>query len=193
VTTSVELVLLKCLKCATHLPAEEAEAAWVCAQCGQGMQLTPDGLAPLTVNWAAARPGAPGAIWLPFWVFAGTVHFASRENYGGRSDPDKLWEARRRFYVPAFPASLEQIETIGADLTRKQIPLKAGPPVGALKNCALLPGDAEQAAQFIVLTIEADRRDKLKTVAFTLNLDAPELWVLPFVGETGARNLALAD
>jgi hypothetical protein len=193
VTTSVELVLLKCLKCGTRLPAEDDEAAWVCAQCGQGLQLTEAGLTPLAVNWAAARSGVQGLSWRPFWVFTGSVHFASRENYGGRSEPDKLWEAQRRFYIPAFPASLEQIETIGAELTRKQIPLKAGPPLDTLKNCSLFPDDAEKAAQFVVLTIEADRKDKLKTVAFTLNLNAPELWVLPFVGDAGARNLALAE
>jgi hypothetical protein len=193
---SIELVLLKCLRCGAHLPAGEEEVAWVCAQCGQGMQLTPDGLAPLTVQWAAARPGVQGASWLPFWVFGGTVHLARRETYGVNlfgGGPDRLWEARRRFYVPAFPAPLEQLETVGADLTRRQIPLNAGPPAGALKDCTLFPDDARQAAEFVVLTIEADRKDKLKTITFTLNLDEPELWVLPFAGEVGARNLVLAD
>ena len=185
-TTSIELVLLKCLRCGTHVPAGEDEVAWVCAQCGQGLQLTPAGLAPLAVNWAAARPGASGVRWLPFWVFAGAVSFRSREVYGvfgSGSQPDKLWSSPRRFYIPAFPAPLQQMQTLGADLTRKQVELKPGPPGGALANCTLFPDDARHAIEFVVLTIEAGRSDKLKTVEFTLDLNEPELWVLPFVGE----------
>jgi len=178
-TTSLELVLLKCLHCGTHVPAGEEEVAWVCAQCGQGMQLSSEGLAPLTVNWAVPWPGAAQLRWLPFWVFTGTVTFLRRENYGGKSEPDKLWSGPRRFYVPAFPASLDQLETLGADLTRKQVALQSGPAVGELKDCTLFPDDARQAVEFVVLTIEADRKDKLKTVEFRLDLGEPELWVLP--------------
>ena len=178
---SIELVMLKCLQCGRHLPSGEEEVAWVCAQCGQGMQLASDGLAPLTVNWAAARPGKVQIRWLPFWVFTGTVNFIRRENYGGKSEPDKLWSAARRFYIPAFPASLDQLEALGADLTRKQIALKAGPAIGGLKDCTLFPDEARHAIEFVVLTIEAERKDKLKTVEFNLDLNEPELWVLPFI------------
>ena len=189
-TTSIELVLLKCVRCGTFVPAEEDEVAWVCAQCGQGLQLTPAGLSPLTVNWAAAQPGAAREVrWLPFWVFTGTANFYRRESYGGQNQPDKLWNSPRRFYIPAFPAPLEQMETLGADLTRKQLALTAGPAIGLLKNCTLFPDDARHAAEFVVLTIEADRKDKLKNVEFTLDLNEPELWVLPFEGEAEVRNL----
>ncbi len=181
-TTSIELILLKCLRCGRPLPAAEEEVAWVCAQCGEGMQLTSTGLAPLAVNWAAPPPGATDLRWLPFWVFTGTVSFFRRETYGLiKSNHDKLWDGPRRFYVPAFPATLEQLEACGADLTRKQVALKAGPAVGELKNCTLFPADARQAAEFVVLTIEAEQRDKLKAVEFRLDLNEPEMWVLPFV------------
>ena len=180
---SIELVLLKCLRCSTHIPAGDEEVAWVCAQCGQGMRLTETGLAPQAVNWAAARPGPTQLRGLPFWVFTGAVNFIRRENYGGKSEPDKLWSSPRRFYIPAFPAPLDQLETLGADLTRKQIALKAGLAIGALKDCTLFPDDARHAVEFVVLTIEAERKDKLKTVEFSLDLNEPELWVLPFAGE----------
>ena len=182
---SVELVLLKCLRCGKGIPAAEEEVAWVCAQCGQGMQLTPDGLAPLEVNWAAPRPGAAQIRWLPFWVFTGAVIFLRRETYNVlKSAPDRLWESPRRFYIPGFPTTLEQLGELGAELTRKQAALQAGPPVGELQNCTLFPDDARQAAEFVVLTIEAKQKDKLKGVDFRLDLGEPEMWVVPFVGET---------
>jgi hypothetical protein len=182
-TKTLELVPLKCLRCGTLVPAEEEEVAWVCAQCGQGMHLTLDGLAPLDVKWAMARENTSRIQWLPFWVFSGTVVFGQRQSYGGQTKPDALWDKPCRFYVPAFPASLEKIETLGADLTRKQVLLNAGPAASALTQCTLFPADARHAVEFIVLTIEADRKDKLRSVDFTLDLAEPELWLLPFVDE----------
>lgn len=182
-TTSVQLIALKCPRCTELIPAEEDEVAWVCGQCGQGTQLTDDGLAPLDVNWAAAKDKASNVRRLPFWVFDGAVAFNRRQSFGRQNDPDKLWDARRRFYVPAFSASLEQLETLGASLTRKQIQLKADRPAGALNGCVMFPQDARQAIEFIVLTIEAERKDKLREVDFSLDLSEPALWMLPFEGE----------
>jgi hypothetical protein len=191
-TTSVELSLLKCLRCGAFVPAQEDEIAWMCAQCGQGLQLAEKGLAPLAVNWAAARPGLAQARWLPFWVFAGTVKFTRRESYSGSRPPEKLWNGPVRFYIPAFSAALKQMQDLGADLTRRQPLLKAGPAQGALSGCTLLVDDARHAVEFVVLTIEAAQSDKLKAVDFALKLEAPELWLLPFAGEAQAASLALA-
>ena len=191
-TTSVELNLLKCLRCGAMVPAQEDEVAWRCAQCGQGLQLTEQGLAPVTVNWAAPRLGQAQLRWLPFWVFTGTVQFTRRESYSGSRPPEKLWNTPVRFYVPAFAAAIKQMQDLGADLTRRQPPVKAGPAEGTLTGCTLLLDDARQAVEFIVLTIEAAQSDKLKAVDFALKLEAPELWVLPFAGEAQANSLALA-
>ena len=191
--TSIELSLLKCLRCDRLVPAQEEETAWVCAQCGQGLQLTPTGLAPLTVNWASARPGVTALRWLPFWAFTGAVHFVRRESYQGQRAPDPLWNTPGRFYIPAFSASLQQVQALGADLIRRQIRPKAGPVPGPLSGCTSRLDDARQAAEFIVLTIEAAQSDKLRAIDFSLQLEAPELWVLPFAGEAEIRNLVLAN
>ena len=189
---SVELRLLKCLRCGALVPAQEDEVAWVCAHCGQGLQLAPEGVAPLTVKWAAGRARVASLHWAPFWVFVGTVTFSSRESYSGSRPPEKLWRSPVRFFVPAFTATLRQMQELGADLTRRQVQLAAGPAQGALAGCTLSLDDACQAADFIVLTIEADQSDKLMYVRFSVNPAQPELWLLPFAGEAQAQNLALA-
>jgi hypothetical protein len=192
-TDSIALGLLKCLRCGALVPAQEDEVAWVCAQCGQGLQLGPASLAPLSINWAAGRAGPDAARlrWAPFWAFVGAVTFNRRESYHGRRPPEKLWAAPVRFYVPAFTAPLRQMADLGADLTRRQIRPKAGPPQGLLSGCTLSLDDAAQAADFIVLTIEAAQSDKLKSVDFSLKLSQPELWMLPFAGEPQPQSLAL--
>lgn len=186
-TTSVELILLKCPQCSTPVPAEDEEVAWVCATCGLGLQLTAQGLAPLTVQWSARR--VAGAVWLPFWVLTGSANFHIRESYDGRAKQNPLWATPRRFYVPAYTASLHEIEVMGSELTRAQLPLEPGPPAGLLQHCTLLPEDAHRAAEFIVITIEADRNDKVRNLSFTLNLGAAELWLLAFEGGREFRHL----
>lgn len=183
-TTSIALKLLKCPQCSTPVPAEEDEVAWVCATCGAGLQLTDDGLAPLPVHWAVARPGAHVDRWRPFWTFPGAVQFQQRVSYSGHMEPEALWSNNAlRFFVPAYNCPLAQLLSLGGDLTRRQPALQAGPVPGALTGCNFLPDDARRVAQFVVLTIEAARPDKLRSVQFDLRLAAPELWLLPFAGE----------
>jgi hypothetical protein len=178
--SSVELVLLKCPQCSTPVPAEEDEVAWVCATCGTGLLLTEDGLARQTVQWAAPPAGQRAARWLPFWVFSGTVRFHQRLNHGGNPAPDDLWLAPRRLFVPAFACPLAQLQALGGDLTRRQPALQAAPPAGPLQGCTVLPEDAGRAAEFVVVSIEAARKDKLRSIQFSLDVAPAELWLLPF-------------
>ncbi len=189
--TSVQLVPMTCIKCAMPLRAEENEIAWTCEKCEQGMLLTANGLAALTVKWAAAK-AETNLKWHPFWSFIGTVRFARRDSFGGRSEQDKLWNEPQQFFIPAYAAGLQELETIGAELLKKHLNPAPGPAVGKLPSVAVFPDDAKQAAEFVVLTIEADRKDKLKSVEFAIQSSEPELWVLPFKGEAHASQLALA-
>jgi hypothetical protein len=192
-TASVELVALKCLNCGTLIEAEEEEVAWVCQQCGQGLRLdAQSNLAALVVHWAALPAGrqTAGLRWLPFWVFSGSVHFSLRSAFHATRQPDPLWNAPRHFFVPAFPYSLESTERLGADLTRRQPQLTAGQPQSPVSQCTLFAEDAREVVEFVVLTIEADQKDKLRQVSFQLELAEPELWVLPFT-EQGTLQLAL--
>jgi hypothetical protein len=185
--TSVELVLLKCPQCSTPVPAEEDEVAWVCQTCRLGLELTENGLAPLAVQWSARR--AAGAAWLPFWVLSGTANFSLRESYGGQAKQNPLWAAPRQFYVPAYPASLHELEVLGSELTKAQVPLEPGSAAGALQRCTLLREDAVRAAEFIVMTIEADRKDMVRSMRFALSVGSAELWLLAFQGGKEFRNL----
>ena len=181
--TSVTLKLLKCPQCSTPVPAEEDEAAWVCATCGTGLQLTDDGLATLAVHWAVPRPGARADNWRPFWVFLGTTQFHQRVSFAGHMEPEPLWSQPIHFYVPAYTCPLAQLQSLGADLTHRQPALQPGPVAGQLPGVTFLPDDARRVAEFVVLTIEAARPDKLRSIQFDLQLAPPELWLLPFAGD----------
>jgi hypothetical protein len=180
--TSVTLNLLKCPQCSAPVPAEENEMVWTCATCGAGLQLGDEGLAPLAVRWAVPLPGRRPDSSRPFWVFPGSVRFGNRVSFSGHTEPEALWNNNIRFFVPAYACPLAQLQSLGADLTRRQPALTSGP-AGVLKGVTFAPEDAQRAVKFVVLTIEAARPDKLRTVQFTPSLGAPDLWALPFAGE----------
>ncbi len=56
--------------------------------------------------------------------------------------------------------------------------LQPGPAV-PFAPVALSRADVHALAEFVVVSIEAERRDQLRTLAFHLELETPDLWVLP--------------
>jgi len=187
---TVHLVALKCLQCEYPLPAEPDEVVCACPQCGRTARLEAEGLVAQPVTWAEPRAGATPARWLPFWALPGRVVITSRETQGfrptlpGMQAADPLWQQATRLWVPAFGLSLDLAKNWGVSLTRAQPALRPGPapPDVPLRGCVVALEDARKLAEFVVLSIEAERPDMLSSIAFTLPDGTPELWVLPSDG-----------
>jgi hypothetical protein len=175
----VALIPLVCTKCQTRVPAEPNEVAWVCSQCGQGLLLdVSKGLVPLEVNYAASiASNTPGR---PYWVTDGRVAFARRQTYSGNEDREahNFWSQPRRFFVPAFNSSLDSLLDLGSKLLLQPPSLQPGSPV-RFEPVTLALEDVKPLAEFIVMALEAGRKDKLKEIQFSLELTSPVLWVLP--------------
>ncbi len=174
----VELIPLLCIRCSTPLPAGVDEAAWVCAQCGQGLYLDESaGLAALDVHYAPGiNPAKPGR---PFWVCEGQVNLR-RETYSGNEDIEaqQFWGQRRRFMIPAFTCPQGTLLELGSQMLANPPDLQEGPAAPFLP-VTFNARDTKPLAEFIVMAVEAARRDMLKEVQFSLQLSEPVLWVLP--------------
>jgi len=176
----VELVPLVCLKCSAPIPAGFDEIAWVCAQCGQGNLLDPKtGLVPLDVHFLAGIPFNTSG--KPYWVADGKVTL-TRQTYGQASkearESEIFWSQPRQFYVPAFSASLETLLSLATQMLLQPPALLSGSATRFDPVTASLE-DVQPAADFIVMALEASRKDKLKNLDFTLKLSSPVLWILP--------------
>jgi hypothetical protein len=179
---AITLIPLLCPNCRAALPAQPDEVAWRCAQCGQGWQLSEAdpahefGLAPLAIHFdARLDPRVHGR---PFWVAEGRVA-VQREKYSGNQDrqAQEFWSAPRRFCVPAFTCPLETLISLGMELLREPPDLRPGPP--APFTAVTLPrADVRDLAEFIVVGVEAERKDQLKRLEASLQLSEPELWIL---------------
>lgn len=176
---SVQLIPLVCVKCQTPVSAQAGEVAWVCGQCGQGLLLDESqGLVPLEVNYAAGiAPNTPGK---PFWVTEGRVAFAKRQTYSGNEDRDaqNFWGQPRRFFVPAFNSLLETLLGLGSKLLEQPPALQPGP-AARFEPVTLALEDVKPLAEFIVMALEAGRKDRLREIQFSLELSNLVLWVLP--------------
>jgi hypothetical protein len=178
VAKPVELIQLVCLRCKTPLPAEPVEAAWVCAQCGQGMRLDEEkGLVELAVNFAAGIPN--GTKGKPFWVADGSVALR-RDTYSGNQSREaaSFWSQPRRFYVPAYALPLETLLTAGTAYLLNPPLIQPGQPA-PFEPVVLPIEDVRATVEFIVMAVEAGRKDMLKNLQFSLQLSDPVLWVLP--------------
>ncbi len=174
----VELIPLVCIKCQAPIQANGDEVVWQCTQCGQGMRLDEQkGLVELPIYFTAGvQPGKRGR---PFWVADGQVRL-QRETYAGNENTaaQKFWSQAHRFFIPAFACDLNTLVDIGTRLLLQPPALQNGPAV-AFEPVTLPLEDSSSVAEFIVVGIEAARRDKLKSINIGLSLSAPALWVLP--------------
>ena len=171
---------LQCINCQTPLLAEPDEVAWVCSNCGQAVQLDEKqsvGLAALDFHFASGiKSGQQGH---PFWVAQGSV-VVQRQTYSGDENrhAQEFWQKPRSFFVPAYTCTLEQLISLGMQYLKEPVSLSSGSSVPFLPITLALE-DVRPMAEFIVMGLEAERRDKLKKVDIQLNLAAPSLWVLP--------------
>lgn len=177
----ITLVPLKCLNCETPVPAQLDEIAWVCQNCSTGLLLDEEqGLLPLEIQYSAKiQDNDTGQ---PFWVVDGQVGI-SRATYTGlgrkSKEAQKFWTQPRRFFIPAFSCTLDELTGLGRLAITTQPELKAGPAVH-FKPVTQMKEDLRALAEFIVIAVEAHRHDKVKQVIIeSIKLGEPELWILP--------------
>jgi hypothetical protein len=105
-----------------------------------------------------------------------------RSTYGSKGESERaaqeFWSEPRRFYVPAYSASLEKLLAQATQLLRNPPVLHPGP-AAPFKAVTMAAEDVPPAVEFIVMAIEAERRDKIKRIELTLELSEPFLWILP--------------
>jgi len=135
------------------------------------------GLRALEIRYAAGI--AANAKGKPFWVAQGQVTM-QRETYSGNKSKEaqEFWSQPRWFFVPAYTCSHVTLAEIGVRFLLKPPALQPGQPA-PFEPVTLPLADVSATAQFIVMAIEAERKDKVKRVQFKLKLEPPVLWVLP--------------
>ena len=66
---------------------------------------------------------------------------------------------------------------MGIKLLRQPERMEPGSPV-QFHPVVVDPGDVHAIAEFIVMSVEAERKDALKELKVDIKLDPPQLWIL---------------
>ena len=182
----MKLVELRCPVCARPLAAENDDLVVGCGHCRTPISLDEEkGLRPMTVRYAAPKSGAQVVSWLPMWLFQGRValHRRDTQGRGKTKDAERFWSAPRYFYIPAWALTLSTIEKLSMPMLENQPvfrPLAAGQQGDfPLQPAVLSADDAAKLVEFLVLELEVERQDWLKTIEFDVSLGAPAFWALP--------------
>lgn len=176
----VELVPLNCIQCSMPIAAAVNEVAWVCPTCGTSMALNEAGeLTPCEIRFSRNLP--PSGKGKPFWVAEGTVKIF-RQSYtlidGSDREAMQFWGQPRCFFIPAYECGLEEMLAIGTRWLTNPPSLVEGPKTDFIPITHSV-ADVHAFAEFLILAVEAARKDKVKEIRFELELKPPTLWVLP--------------
>ena len=181
----MKLVALRCPNCTNPLAVENDDVVVLCHNCQETVAISEKGPVKMSVRFAipAGQHGL-GSLWSPFWVFNGRVNIKRRDTQGrgsGEKESRQLWGAPRALYVPAWELSMHTAQNVGSYLIQQQPDLKEveRPPEIQFTSATVTPGDARKLLEFIVLAIEARRKDMLKNLDFDLEIGQPQMMALP--------------
>jgi len=137
------------------------------------------GLVPLDIHYSADIP--QNSTGKPYWVADGQVTMErTTYGYGGEHEEAarQFWAQSRQFFVPAFQASLDSLLKVAKTMLVNPPRLRSGSAT-PFESVTLYRQDVLAAAEFIVIAIEAERTDNLKSIDFELKLSDLVLWILP--------------
>ncbi len=181
----MELLALKCPTCGQNLKPQRNEAVVVsCGNCKTAVSLHQSGIKAIDVQYAAPSSDNVQA-WLPMWLFKGKVNIIRRESQGSSKGADKeaaqLWGSANRLFAPAWQEPSQQARGIGAKFTVKQPRLAPIAPTDnmLMQEATITPEDGLKLLDFIVLSLEADRKDWLEDLQFEIQTTGHELWAIP--------------
>ncbi len=195
--SGLRLVALKCEKCGSLLDADQNDVVYYCNNCDTGYELIneKDELVPAEVDFALPADVMDAEIiYYPFWVFDADVEISSRDasgtgilgdifkKKGGGEDVTKPVE---KFYVPAFDTSMENIKRLGLGFTQNQ-PDYETVKKDKITGCIYSSKDAEKIAEFIFLSLEAEKPDMISNISYDLGLSSPKIVGMPFYRTDGS-------
>jgi len=180
-----KIVALKCKSCGSGLTVEVNDKVVYCSSCGNGYEIVNDDMVPMEINFAKPLIAGQGdVVYKPFWLLDTYVKILSRDSSGGWVSnlfgSSNKTEGDFLFYVPAFWMTIDSVKNIGGAFTTKN------PVSSPQKYNVKMTGfnfskeDAYKIAQFIFLSIEAEKSDTIRDIQYELVVNKTRVLGIPF-------------
>jgi len=187
-----KLIALKCKSCDSGLTVEINDGIVYCSSCGNGWEIVNDELQPIDINFAKPLvPGQGEIIYKGFWLVEAYVNIHSRDSSGGFMSSlfgdAKKTEGQVLFYVPAFWTTIESAKNLGVNFTVKN-PV-ASPQKFNVKMTGFTfsKADAKKIAEFIFLSIEAEKSDTVRNINYSLDVKNYRVLGIPFYQQPNGK------
>jgi len=181
-----KLEAIHCKNCGSGLVVELNDNVTYCSSCGSGFEITEDGLIPVEVNFAAPALRAEGdMIYKPFWLVRTHIDILSRQAEGGFisnifGGSGTTTSGEITFYIPAFYCKLDVMKNLAQTFTMKN-PVASPQKYNAkMTGFAYGKNDAKKLSEFIFISIEAEKKDTIKTLEYNIDFKAFEVLGIPF-------------
>jgi hypothetical protein len=184
---TLHLVNLDCPTCGSAMRGEGFDTLFFCSHCARAAVLEDGGLDPVECTALLPAPGRHPTIWRPAWRLDVDVHVHDRFRAGGRETTG--WQARRRFYIPAFDLPLDILTRLSRALSESS-QTRAEVPREPIHGGTLSRDDALTLVRHILIGDEVRRSDMLASVIVDVVEIEKALVALPF--ERGDRRLRCA-
>ena len=193
------LEAVKCKKCDSGLMVEVNDNIVYCSSCGSGFEIINGELVSIEINFASAAIRGEGEmIYKPFWLLKAHINIAERKAsgnflkniFGGSNDNTS---GNIAFYIPAFYCSIESMKNLATQFTIRN-PV-ASPQKYNTKLIGFAYGkeDAKKLAEFILISMEAEKSDTMKSFNYDMKFDSMEILGIPFykTGNGGLKDAVL--
>lgn len=181
-----KLKALTCAKCGSGLVVEVNDNITYCTSCGSGFEINEGKLQPIEINFAAAAIRGDGeVVYKPFWFIKAHVDIQERKASGnffknlfGGSGENAAGDLA--FYIPAFYCPLESMKNLATQFTVKNPVASPQKYNTKLVGFAYGKEDAKKLAEFILISLEAEKSDTMKTFKYNITFNEMEILGIPF-------------
>lgn len=181
-----KLEAINCKNCRSGLVVEVNDNIIYCSSCGSGFEIIEGELSPIEINFAAPALKAEGEIiYKPFWYIKSKIDILERKAggqflknlFGGSNNSPS---GNITFYIPAFYCSIDSMKNLATQFTMRH-PV-ASPQKYNVKLVGFAYGkeDAKKLAEFILISLEAEKGDTMKNFKYNMQFDSIEIIGIPF-------------
>ncbi len=180
------LEAVKCKKCASGLVVEVNDNIVYCSSCGSGFEIIYGELIPIEINFASASIRGEGElIYRPFWLLKTSISVEERKAsgnflknlFGGSAENAN---GSITFYIPAFYCSIDAMKELASQFTLKNPVASPQKYNTKLTGFAYGKEDAKKLAEFILISLEAEKSDTMKNFKYDMRFDSMEILGIPF-------------
>ena len=187
-----KLEAIKCKNCGSGLVVEVNDYVTYCISCGSGFEIINGELNPIEINFSAAALPAEGEmIYKPFWLLKTHVEILERTSSSGHASDvfggSGKSSGNINFYIPAFRCPLESLKFISTEFTTKNPVASPQKFNSKLTGFAYGKEDAMKLAEFLLISVEAEKKDMLKTFRYNISLNSYEILGIPFYKIAGGK------